>query len=566
MKAAWLLLAVAGFSLSVVVRPAWAQEGAGAAVEGVVVQRPAGEPVPRATVTLIRAGSGAPPEPGFAGGQRAFRAGPPGSAPPEVTVLTETDGSFRFESVPHGEYLIQVRKPGMFSGRRGSGRTPPRIRVTAGAPVRGLRLELIPQAVIAGRVLDEAGEPVQGARVNALRRVFTHMDSRIIESATPATTDDRGEFRLTGLHPGWYLVGATVTVAALAQGGNRTRLEAPVFYPDAMGPDAAQLVQVAAGQVVSGIEIRCRPIPARRVSGRVLHADGSPAQGFVILPRPVLPGGLYGALSGARAHTSSGSFAIGGLPPGRYHLLARSPETSSIAAEQALMGVAEADLQSGDVDGVEIRLYPPPVLRGRVLVEGPGAEDAARHLGHTSLQAYPLTGPPDVASGPVMADGSFELKLPAPGKYWLHLTGPVLAQAYPSGIRTSTGIADSREVNVTDGRDFITMILRTDGAGITVHRPAKDQDCPSVSAVLMDPSGRLGRPPFLLVRLEREYPGLLMAVPPGNYRLAAYCTEAEMDQTDRSLYDWLLERGEPLRVAAGEQKEFTVRALPLPGY
>lgn len=85
-----------------------------------------------------------------------------------LTSVTEASGSFRFEAAPAGEYLVQVQ--GMFLAGLGGDRSPKWIRVRPGVAVRGLRDELIEQAVIAGRILNEAGEPVQGTRVGALRR------------------------------------------------------------------------------------------------------------------------------------------------------------------------------------------------------------------------------------------------------------------------------------------------------------------------------------------------------------------------------------------------------------
>lgn len=517
------------------------QEG-GAKVEGVVVQRPAGQPVAGAVVTL--------------------------SGPAAVlTSVTEAGGSFRFEAAPAGEYLVQVQKRGMFLAGLGGDRSPKRIRVRPGVAVHGLRYELIEQAVIAGKVLNEAGEPVQGARVCALRRVLSESGPRIIENGADVTTDDRGEFRLAGLRPGWYLISATAAVVAARADGTRTAIHIPVFYGGALDPEAAQQLQVAAGQEVSGLEIRLPAVPARRLSGRVVSGDGSPAQRFQLIPRPVLPGGLYGAYGAVRRlEDGSGRFEVRDLPPGRYLVAAESRAAGPAATGQALIGTAEADLRSADAEGLEIRLGPAPVLRGKVAFEGTAAAGGAAFLAQGAVQAFPVAGPPGVATGPVQADGSFEVSLPAPGRYQLRLTGPFLARAYIAGIRTPAGSSNLLEVNVRDGSEFVQVLLRTDGARLTLYRPESDRDCVTVNAVLMDPDGKLGQPPFAQVRLKREYPGVLAAVPPGDYRLAAYCTEEDLDETDGGLFDWLFRQAATVRLAPGEEREAVVKVLRLPGY
>src|SRR5207248_8888823 len=66
---------------------------------------------------------------------------------------------------------------------------------------------LIPWGVIAGRVLDEEGEPLPWAQVSALREVYSNGKRRLSPEAL-VPTNDLGEFRLFGLKPGRYFVSA----------------------------------------------------------------------------------------------------------------------------------------------------------------------------------------------------------------------------------------------------------------------------------------------------------------------------------------------------------------------
>ena len=68
--------------------------------------------------------------------------------------------------------------------------------------------QLVPQAVITGKVLDEDGEGMANEPVRALRYVYRGGKRQWTQVAT-AQTSDIGEFRLPNLEPGQYLVSAS---------------------------------------------------------------------------------------------------------------------------------------------------------------------------------------------------------------------------------------------------------------------------------------------------------------------------------------------------------------------
>ena len=90
----------------------------------------------------------------------------------------------------------------------------------AGQPVE-IRLQR--GAAISGRVIDELGEPVIGARVTAELRSGSPPRYRTVATTE---TDDRGEYRLATLPPAGYLVGVT-TVATAAIRGRNGELDPP---------------------------------------------------------------------------------------------------------------------------------------------------------------------------------------------------------------------------------------------------------------------------------------------------------------------------------------------------
>ena len=252
---------------------------------------------------------------------------------PKGRVMADGEGRFFFTDLPAGEYYLQSTKDGYASGSYGQ-RKPSASgqRVTLGEGQRRTDIELPvwKYAVIAGTVVDEAGEPVVGIAVKALARNVVAGRTRYgnvdVISEPVATTDDRGMFRLAQLSPGNYVVfvpstQTTVPAARLENpdaalrtdlfwGGiqemtplgqprtlqmgefalmtqNRVLIPPPpassgrmqvyrtTFFPAAATAGAATPVTVKAGEERTDLTINLRPGPAMRVSGRLVTPDGS---------------------------------------------------------------------------------------------------------------------------------------------------------------------------------------------------------------------------------------------------------------------------------------------------
>jgi len=80
--------------------------------------------------------------------------------------------------------------------------------LTPASPVMDLRFQLSPEAVITGKVIDEAGEAVRNARVSLLSIPAPGPDSRPSPAHTrgSTSTDDRGSYEFDGLQPGDYRI------------------------------------------------------------------------------------------------------------------------------------------------------------------------------------------------------------------------------------------------------------------------------------------------------------------------------------------------------------------------
>lgn len=542
----------------------------GAVVEGVVLNALTGEPVRRAEVGLTPGQAPA----GGAGEARMVMMPAQGGMQVQrnpaqsYSAVTGSDGTFRIENVPDGSYMVHIQKQGMFPWMTRPGWSALRIGVKGGAPVRGLRYAMAPQGVASGRVLDEEGEPVQGAQVTLLRRSWVNSQLRWAPFAAPAITDDRGAFRVSGLMPGSYVLMVSPRAAFSPTGGAGRTVLPMLFFPNARTPEAAQPIQVGLGQEVTNLDVRLPAVPSRSVTGVVLSAEGSPAEQFLVSAAPADMGWMPMSAGASARMQPQGRFRIEGLAPGRYRLTARllpGPQGSGPGAS----ATAEVDVSEGDVEGVEIRFQPPAVLTGRVVIEGPGAEAAKKQLQSLTIfmrgENWALAGSPAA----VGEDGSFRIQLAFPGRHQIAVTGPAMSQLYTASIRTRSGVDAAAGLDIAAGSsEEVTIVLRTDGARLAVARAAPaspDESCGSYLAVVYGAAlGRLGAP-FRSQPLDAGGEAVFFPLPPGEYRVGGACVWNAVELAEPSFVERLARDGTLVRLKPGEQARVEARDLPVEG-
>jgi hypothetical protein len=127
------------------------------------------------------------------------------------------DGRFAFTGIVPGPFLIAASKTGYSSNGSPFGRA-----LTVTATGADAELTLTPWSTVTGRVVDESGEPVQGASLQLLRPQFQDGRRRLVPAAT-RTSDDRGVFRIFGVEPG--RVGCRARCAGTAWAGGKPQLD-----------------------------------------------------------------------------------------------------------------------------------------------------------------------------------------------------------------------------------------------------------------------------------------------------------------------------------------------------
>lgn len=403
------------------------------------------------------------------------------------TTVTDDQGSFAFTRLPAGRYTVRASREGWLAMTYGA-RTP----LGGGASVAvandsltSVSLELPRAAVIAGTLLDDDGLPVTGVNVRAFRFVGDGTGRHLSGITAAATTDDRGDYRLFGLMPGTYIVGADAarTRAAFSSQGElhlATDIDvgdadtsyitpqpngvdyAAVYYPGTTMPAEAAVVAVGAGEERDGLDFSVQLVGTSRVRGFVSMPGGLPASaGTVVTIAAFEPDGSpptgFDDLRTTRTG-DDGTFEFFNVPPGNWRVIARRPGPPSLSA------TADVITDGGPVDGTMLTLSNEIRVSGRV-VFGEAASDhpdpaAVRVVLEPTVRSAGLTA---AVAAIVRPDGRFEMAGVLPGDYRLVATLPAGAPGRSRwALRSATLLGQEtldRPVRIGAGTDVGDAIV-----------------------------------------------------------------------------------------------------------
>ena len=336
-----------------------------------------------------------------------------------------TDATGRYELVvPPGPYRVVASKAGYLApnaARRGLVRgVLGGFNVAAGAgETLQVDLELQRGGVLTGTLYDPFGDPAVNVGVSVLRYLFANGRWQLSPAGSvgpAATTDDRGVFRIFGLAPGTYYVQASPNTWR-ARGQRGVRAYAPTFYPGVVELGAAQPIEVAAGEEVTGFDFALTTILTATVSGHVVGPYGRPVTDVPSVSL-VRTSGRRGSHGSGRLETD-GRFVVNGVAPGRY--VAYASETG--APGQTRFATAEVVVTGGDVDGVRLELGSGASARGRIVFDS----DTPPPFTPDEVQPFTMPRGDDIVPvgrgiGHVNDDWTFEIRGIA-GQQLVRLTG-----------------------------------------------------------------------------------------------------------------------------------------------
>ena len=201
-----------------------------------------------------------------------------------------------------------------------------------------------PWGTLAGRVLDELGDPMQGATVEVLEVRYRAGRRWLVGAgAAPRATDDLGQYRLYALPPGRYIVSAAVGDAASSD----VPVYARAYFPGTPTPSEAQYVSVERSHDVAGIDI----------------STGEPTMGGTVRLMPSERSTSVTAMSVGARILPDGRFEFPNVPSGQYVIHAdRGRSNSWTEVEFGMLPVA---VNGGDVTNLLLKMGSGSVIHGR---------------------------------------------------------------------------------------------------------------------------------------------------------------------------------------------------------
>jgi hypothetical protein len=287
---------------------------------------------------------------------------------------TDAQGNFEIKELPAGRYNVTAMKGGFVQGQFGQRRptepgTP--IDLSDGQTAEKVNFVLSRGSVIAGRVVDDGGEPVSATQVAAVRYQFISGTRRLVPAGGEGSTDrtdDQGNFRLFGLPPGEYYISANNRQNMMMMPGmNNTEAEgfAPTYFPGTPNIAEATRVTVKAGQEMTGANFALIIARMARVRGRAINSRGEPVTGAMLMMMPDEPMMISMNMNNAMV-AGDGTFQFANVPPGRYNLQVRPSGMPSPTSEFGSMKVV---VGNDDIDNLMIATSTGATARGVVITD-----------------------------------------------------------------------------------------------------------------------------------------------------------------------------------------------------
>ena len=410
----------------------------------------------------------------------------------EETYLCQSDanGRFSLKDVVPGRYEVEASHDGF--------QAKPEPAVTIGAENAALELHLVPMAWIAGKIVDELGDPVPNADVDAMHYRYT-AGKKQLQSSAHARTNDRGEYLVADLAPSRYYLRASdsqhdppIVGDQVDRGPRRLQVYAPAFYPGTRDAERASMLSVPAGGELEHVDLQLHREGVFSIRGR-----SAPDVAIELVRRFNEP-----AFSWAMRGNRGGQFEIWGLTPGAYAVRANR--------QSALFAVRKMEILNDDIDGVDLTSPTTVALSGTVQAADPKTLRVVLQSDEGAML--------DV-NAQVQPDGNFSLNA-QPDSYVVHVKGEgAWLKAMRIGDRE---VADHRLI---PGRlpGLLTLVVSTDSGQITgTATDANGQPAPGINVTLVPDQALPYWPDMALVATTNGSGAFTFArVIPGNYRLFA---------------------------------------------
>jgi len=466
------------------------------------------------------------------------------------SLVTAEDGKFEFTGVPAGKYALTGAKRGFISASYDQHDQFSTAIVTgAGLETEALVLRLAPAAIISGKILDEAGDPVRHATVTLYYDDHSSGVDQIRQSRG-AQTDDQGAYEMASLMPGTYFlsVSAVPWYAVHPTSAPRSSRSQPqpadatvdrsldvayplTYYPDSTDADSASPIPIRGGERLQ-VEIHLNPVPSLHLLFRVPN-HGNRGDIPPQLEQPAFDGSTSVQNYDTRP-VSPGLVEITGIPAGRYNVrfygagsglqmngvdLSKDGEEIDTSTGEALSSVKVSVQVPGET------LLPPRLMIGL----------RSAHRSMAGVQQ-------------VNAKGEAEFQQVPPGRYEVLLWGP--SRPYSIAHISAEGAEVSGHSLTVPAGSSPSVSLTLVGGSLNVEGTAKRAGQPFAGAMVVlvpkNPEGN--RDLFRRDQSDLDGTFSLRNVVPGSYTVLALENGWDLDWSQPAVIAAYVSHGRTIQV------------------
>jgi hypothetical protein len=458
----------------------------------------------------------------------------------EVTLLSDTDGSFRIANLPGSQYQIACEKAGYLPNNLGMQATG----AGGNAKPAAMVIRLTAQAAIEGTVVDAQGAPVPYANVQLVRQQVVN-GRRQFQLSAGGSSDETGYFRVFSLPAGRYYVGVTARVNGVRRA--KSLAYPPLFYPNATEVAAAQPFDLKAGDDVQ-IPIRLpEPVPAREIRGTVATSAENVNVSLTRQPASQSP---LPVNAETKWDAKSRTFRISHITPGMYLVTAGAQDGKNWVQANTLVSVGNADIAG-------LRLEPSDTgIDGTVTVEGNAA--GARQMSYIMFQ-----GEHSANGGQVDAEGKFHVPNLTPDTYRANpqMNGQVCVRSIQQGGRD---VRDGLVITPDVPPAPVDIVLTTHCGSVeaTLSLSDSSQPPPNLTAVLLRKAGSelvLEKQSYVTARMGDATPRFqFQAVTPGDYMIYVWPQDSQIEYADAEYMRQFESYGKAVTVSEDAKESVTL--------
>jgi hypothetical protein len=496
------------------------------------------------------------------------------TAQQDYVTSTDSEGKFRFEGVAAGTYGVTLQRSGFV--RTGKNPEEQPVTVTAGQETSGILYKMEATGVIAGKITEADGDPLQGVSVWVSRvgknGAPEYGPREVVENESgQEMTNDLGEFRIANLKSGQYIVQAQAQglnpAPDPAEKGKQKELPtyALTYFPGTTDTKAATPVQVTPGGTASA-NFSMTTSRTYRVSGTVAVAPNARnVQMYLVSTTGQTQAVELG---------EGGKFEFPGVLPGTYAAqivdLSAGPVGGNGGVESRTQMIGSPIVVSNsDVSGLVLQPEASGSVTGKVRTED-GATLAWTGM-NISLVRIPqeeeLPQLNDIGAlgghAPLKEDGSFEMKDVAGAMYQVFMGG----QSSQFGdYYLKSVLVDGRETVDTgfEVRAATTLDVVLGGKGAEVDGTVVDADANPLGGVSVMSLPSVGKQKRLDLyqRAQTDATGhfTMKAMPPGAYVIVALENAPDNPWSAEFLSKYG-DKGELVDLGEGDRKTIVVKIV-----